>query len=89
MERGKSVESQIRLEVSLIHVPAKETLGGVMDVDPEAVRVSVSVELSDPTSTDGRDVDRSPSLQSAVSPTSDGPSEMPKTKKRRVMFADE
>lgn len=61
-----------------------------MDVDPEAVPVSVGVDLTEPTPTDGRDVDLPPSPRSAVSPTPpEGPSELPKAKKRRVMFADD
>lgn len=56
-----------------------------MDVDTEVVPVSVTVDLTDPTSTDGRD------LQSEVSSVlpPDGASELPGKKRRRVMFADE
>jgi len=58
-----------------------------MDVDFEVVPVSVTVDgdVANPMSTDGRDP------KSVVSPmlSSDGPSELPRAKKRRVMFADE
>ena len=64
-----------------------------MGVDSEVVSVSVTGdgEVVRPTSTDGRDVELSPSLQSAESlmPPPDGGSEVPRAKKRRVMFADE
>jgi len=64
-----------------------------MDVDSEAVPVSVTVDgnVANPTSTDGRDVDLPQSFQSMVSPTLSpgGPSGLSRAKKRRVMFADE
>lgn len=64
-----------------------------MGVDSEAVSVSVTGdgEVGKPTSTDGRDAELSPSLQSVASlmPPPDGRSEVPRAKKRRVMFADE
>lgn len=65
-----------------------------MDVDSEAVPVSVTVDenMANPTSTDGRDVPDLPqSFRSMVSPTLSpgGPSGLSRAKKRRVMFADE
>lgn len=64
-----------------------------MDVDSEVVSVSVAGdgEVVRPTSADGRDVELSPSLRPVVSPMPplDGVSEVPRAKKRRVMFADE
>jgi len=62
-----------------------------MELDPAAVSVSVEVEVGDPTTTDGRDVGLPQSVQSVASPVRppDGPTGLPKAKKRRVMFADE
>ena len=62
-----------------------------MDVDSEVVSVSVAGEVVRPTSADGRDAGLLPSLQPVVSPMPppDGLSEVPRAKKRRVMFADE
>ena len=61
-----------------------------MDVDVKVMPVSMTVDLTNPTSTDGRDVTLPPSLQSEVSSMlpPDGPSELPGKKRRRVMFAD-
>jgi hypothetical protein len=79
------------LEVPLIRVPAKGTAGApqpevtLMDVDEEAVPPSVTAVLTDPTSTEGRNV----GFPWAPSPLSGGPSESPTKKRRRVMFADE
>ena len=99
LEPGKPGGNQIRLEVPLIHIPPKETLVGaerdapLMDVDSEVVPATVTVDgdVANPTSTDGRDLDLPSSLQSVVSPmlSPGGPSELPRVKKRRVMFADE
>lgn len=83
--------------VPLIHVPPKEMPIGsepevtLMDVDPEAVQTPTTADLTNPTSTNGRDVGLPQSLRSAVMsmPPPDGPSELPGKKKRRVMFADE
>ncbi|KAF9652886.1 hypothetical protein BDM02DRAFT_3088163 [Thelephora ganbajun] len=97
LEPGGSGEDQIRLEVPLIRIPPEETPVGVgqevplMNVNSGTVPVSVTVDLVDTTSADGRDVELLPPPQSVASPMSpaDGPSELPRTKKRRVMFADE
>ena len=96
MEPGKGCEDETRWEVPLIDVPPRETLAGserevaVMDVDSEAVQglVTADGDEANPTSADGREVDLPPSVVSPMSP-SDGRLELPKTKKRRVMFADE
>ena len=80
---------EIVLGVPLIRVLPKETPVSseaevtLMDVDEKAVPESVTVGLTDPTSTGGRDVVLPPSAQSEAPP--DGPSEK---KRRRVMFAD-
>ena len=93
MEPGKPGEKQIRLQVPLIHFPQEETSVDperrvpLVNVDSEAMPVTVDGNVADPTSTDGRYVDLPLSLPSEVSP--DGPLEMPKAKKRKVMFADE
>jgi len=87
LEPGKSGENQIRLEVPLIRVPPEETPVGperevpLMDVDSEFGPVSATVGVVEPTSTDGREL--------ALPPPLDGATELPKAKKRRVMFADE
>ena len=82
------------MEIPLIHIPPKETPVGsepevmLTDVDGEAVSVSVTADLTDPTSTDGRDVHLPQSAQASSMLPPDGPSELPR-KRRRVMFADE
>lgn len=93
MEPGESGE-QTRLGVPLIHVPSEESTPVVpepevtlMDVDAEAVPAPVTVGLTDPTSTDGRDAGL-PSSVATFAPQMDGPSELPVNKRRRVMFAD-
>lgn len=96
MGPGESGE-QIRLEVPLIHVPPKETSVVsepevvLMDVDAEVIPESVATDLTDPMSTDGRDVELPLSLPPGVTfaPQTDGPSELPGKKRRKVMFADE
>ena len=86
----------MRLEVPLMHIPPKESEIGsnsslaLLDADRGAVSVSVQVEVGDLIATDGRDAGLPPSAQSAASPMHlpDGPTGLPKAKKRRVMFAE-
>ena len=88
LEPGQLGKKQIRLEVPLIRVPPKETPVdsevGLMDADSETVTVSVTGVV-------GEDANLSPYPRPAALPTlsSDGTEGLPKTKKRKVMFADE
>jgi len=89
LEPGES-GGQIKFEVPLIHVSPRETLPvsedevTLMDVGAEAVSEPATTDLADPMSTDGREV-RLP----LSTPQTDGSSELPGKKRRRVMFADE
>ena len=95
MEPGESGENRIRLEVPLIPVAPEETPIGPglnsLSLGADSEAVSVSMDVANPTSTGERDVHLPPSLQPMISPMQlpDGPTELPKPKKRRVMFADE